>query len=448
VARADANVYVGNGTHIARANNDGTAVDPNWMNSNGFACGVAVTPTHIYWAWLGGIGRARIDGDSPDPNFVTAPGGSTYCGVTVSGQYLYWTDETQNRIGRVELSGANPAPTFASTSAAPCAVAADSTRLYWSPLASGPVGAVLQSNGAATPAPPTGASACSVATNSNGIFYADRNAAGATSIGFVLYGGTAITLGLTATKPCGITATSSQVLWVNEQSGTVGTAVLNPNGTAGPANQSLITGLSDPCGVALDGLPVPQAPVLAATDPASPGASLQPKIRGTLGTGNATQVKVFANAACSGTPTAIGAPSDFTGPGIAVAVDAGSTTAFTAAATNAGGDSTCSNSISYTQQDTVIQPPGDTTPPDTIKGKGPARKSTKTKATIEFSSDDPGATFECALDGKPAAPCASPVKLKHLKPGKHKFTVTAIDSAGNNDPSPAVYGFKVKRKRR
>ena len=50
------------------------------------------------------------------------------------------------------------------------------------------------------------------------------------------------------------------------------------------------------------------------------------------------------------------------------------------------------------------------------------------------------------LDEKPAAPCTSPAKVKKLKPGKHGFTVVAIDAGGNRDPSPAVFKFKTKKK--
>jgi hypothetical protein len=116
------------------------------------------------------------------------------------------------------------------------------------------------------------------------------------------------------------------------------------------------------------------------------------------------------------------------------------------AARTASGTTTAWRTIAVCATDDVPAPPpaADTTPPDTIKGKGPKKKTTKRKATFEFSSEA-GATFECALDKKPAAACASPAKVKKLKPGKHKFTVTAIDAAGNRDPSPASWSFKVKK---
>jgi hypothetical protein len=90
-------------------------------------------------------------------------------------------------------------------------------------------------------------------------------------------------------------------------------------------------------------------------------------------------------------------------------------------------------------------PPADTTPPETRIDKGPAKKTKSKKATFKFNSSEPGSTFECKVDTKPAKACTSPLKLKRLKPGKHKLSVTATDVAGNADASPATYKWKVKK---
>ena len=95
------------------------------------------------------------------------------------------------------------------------------------------------------------------------------------------------------------------------------------------------------------------------------------------------------------------------------------------------------------------QPTLDVTPPQTAIGKGPgkARMLTHGKAKFSFSSSEPGSTFECKLDRKSFAACSAPVVLKHLKRGRHEFSVRAIDAAGNADPSPANAKFKVKHRR-
>jgi len=96
------------------------------------------------------------------------------------------------------------------------------------------------------------------------------------------------------------------------------------------------------------------------------------------------------------------------------------------------------------------QPPPDTDPPQTKITKHPANKSKKLNAKFKFSSDEPGATFECKLKGKGLDQevkqfndCDSPREYKGLDQGKFKFQVRAVDDGGNVDSSPAKDKFKV-----
>ncbi len=86
-------------------------------------------------------------------------------------------------------------------------------------------------------------------------------------------------------------------------------------------------------------------------------------------------------------------------------------------------------------------------PPETTITKHPKDKTRKKTAVFEFSTNEPGATFECSLDGAAFAPCTSPDTLK-VKKGKHSFEVRARDAAGNVDGSPATDDWKVKKKKR
>ena len=90
----------------------------------------------------------------------------------------------------------------------------------------------------------------------------------------------------------------------------------------------------------------------------------------------------------------------------------------------------------------------DTTSPQTAIAKAPRRKTTKDFARFVFVADETGATFACALDGAPYLPCHSPDKLRGLHRGRHVFRVIATDAAGNPDPTPAVYRWKVLKKPR
>jgi Tol biopolymer transport system component len=90
---------------------------------------------------------------------------------------------------------------------------------------------------------------------------------------------------------------------------------------------------------------------------------------------------------------------------------------------------------------------GDSVPPETTITKHPKDKTKKKQATFEFTSTEPGSTFECSLDGAPFAPCTSPETVK-VKKGKHSFEVRARDAAGNVDGSPAGDSWKVKKKKK
>ena len=92
--------------------------------------------------------------------------------------------------------------------------------------------------------------------------------------------------------------------------------------------------------------------------------------------------------------------------------------------------------------------PGDTTAPETTIDKGAKKKSKRQRVIFEFSSSEPGSTFECVLDTAEPFLCTSPLRTKKLRPGRHKFWVRARDAAGNIDDTPASQSFKVKRKKR
>ncbi len=62
-----------------------------------------------------------------------------------------------------------------------------------------------------------------------------------------------------------------------------------------------------------------------------------------------------------------------------------------------------------------------------------------------FASNEAGSAFRCKLDRDRARPCRSPRRYR-LAPGRHAFRVFAIDAAGNRDPSPALFKFRIRRR--
>ncbi|HEX6131802.1 MAG TPA: Ig-like domain-containing protein, partial [Actinomycetota bacterium] len=84
----------------------------------------------------------------------------------------------------------------------------------------------------------------------------------------------------------------------------------------------------------------------------------------------------------------------------------------------------------------------DQTAPETTIDSAPPSFSNDDSPQFVFSSE-PGATFECKLDGAAFAPCTSPVDHSALAESAHTFQVRATDGAGNTDASPASHTWTI-----
>ena len=85
----------------------------------------------------------------------------------------------------------------------------------------------------------------------------------------------------------------------------------------------------------------------------------------------------------------------------------------------------------------------DTTAPQTTITDPHPDTTSGAAARFVFSADEPGSTFECALDEAPFGPCSSPREYTDLRDGQHRLQVRATDSAGNTDATPATYSWIV-----
>ena len=179
-------------------------------------------------------------------------------------------------------------------------------------------------------------------------------------------------------------------------------------------------------------LVAPSKPVFAASTPKSPANNNQPKLHGLAETGSF--VRIYKTAACTGTPAASGFAGAFKSPGLAVSVPNNSTTVFRATATDVSHNtSACSNGFTYVE---------DSIPPITTIDSVTVNHSLH-RATVAFSSNEPGSTFRCRIDGAAFAPCTSPKTFTGLAPGSHTVRVVARDRAGNADATPAQRTFTV-----
>jgi hypothetical protein len=86
----------------------------------------------------------------------------------------------------------------------------------------------------------------------------------------------------------------------------------------------------------------------------------------------------------------------------------------------------------------------DKTPPETTIGSRPPDPSPSPVASFTYSSNEPGSSFQCKLDGGNFSSCpATGVTYSGLADGAHAFQVRATDTSNNTDPSPAGYSFSV-----
>ena len=134
---------------------------------------------------------------------------------------------------------------------------------------------------------------------------------------------------------------------------------------------------------------------------------------------------IFTNSGCSGTAAAGGTAAQFTTLGIQVAVASDATTAISARARNADGDtSACSNSIAYVE---------DSTPPETAIDSGPTDPTNDPTPSFAFHASEAGFKLECRFDSASFAPCSGP-GATHTSPaalpdGSHTFEVRSVDEA-------------------
>lgn len=101
----------------------------------------------------------------------------------------------------------------------------------------------------------------------------------------------------------------------------------------------------------------------------------------------------------------------------------------------------------------VVKPPRrrakDRTPPRTRLLRRPSRQifaaERLRRVVFAFASNETGSTFRCKLDRDRFRPCRSP-RTYRLLTGRHTFRVAAIDRAGNRDPSPVFFAFRIRRR--
>jgi hypothetical protein len=180
---ADAYIYWAGGTRIARANNDGTGANYEFITPAGtfFACGIAVDSGHVYWGNTGGsVGRANLDGTGVESDFIEDAGGEV-CGVAVTASHIYWTDQKKGKVGRANLDGKEADGSWAAAADA-CGIAAGGDTVYLTTV-SGAGAELVEMNGTLPKGTviehiPAGEGRCGVAADDSNVYWSHQGANG------------------------------------------------------------------------------------------------------------------------------------------------------------------------------------------------------------------------------------------------------------------------------
>jgi hypothetical protein len=234
----------GNGT-IGRANLNGTSPNQSFITGGSDPTGVVVDSNYIYWTNYGNgtIGRANLDGTSPNQSWIT--GCSNPIGIAINGSYVYWANNDTNTIGRANLDGTSPNQSWITGVSNPFGIAIDSSYVYWPNYGTNTIGRANLDGTSPNQSWITGCSGpAGIAVDGSYVYWAN-NVGG--TIGRANLDGSSPNQSWIsgASSPYGVTAGADYIYWTNYGNGTIGRA--NLDGTS--PNQSWISGCSSPVGV-------------------------------------------------------------------------------------------------------------------------------------------------------------------------------------------------------
>lgn len=141
-------IYWTSSNSIVRARIDGSGVKETIYSSDTPGTnlsGVATFGEYLYWGDLGrkAIGRSLLNGNSPNPDFITDSGNTTNdtYGIYVNSEFIYWANFDSNTIGRAKLDGTEKNSSFITIAGSgPCSIWATDTKLYWTSYNTGDIG--------------------------------------------------------------------------------------------------------------------------------------------------------------------------------------------------------------------------------------------------------------------------------------------------------------------
>lgn len=269
---AQAAIYFANDTAIGRAHIDGDNADYDFIPGLVGVAGVAVNETHVYWtsdppgsAADGSVGRANIDGTGVE---TIMSGLTDPVALALDANHLYVSQAGDvDLVGRANLDGSGFVANFVDPEGEPTGVAVNATHIFWSNWEHNPPPATAGDWVGRANLDGTGVvqhwvgypGATGLATNATHLYVgmwarANGNPAQVNRTDGVV---NQLNMISTAKAPKGIAVHGPFVYWSNANQ--AGQPPFGPGTSYGRANldgsgviQDLITGVTKPDGIALD----------------------------------------------------------------------------------------------------------------------------------------------------------------------------------------------------
>ena len=133
------------GGSIGRADLDGDAADQEFISlpADSHPFGIAVDDSSVYWtrAFTETIDRAAIDGSGIELGLIElAPLGPDY--IALDDEHVYWSNNVTDTIGRAKLDGSDPDPMFMPLpeGSHPYGLTVTDSHIYWADIGNTAIG--------------------------------------------------------------------------------------------------------------------------------------------------------------------------------------------------------------------------------------------------------------------------------------------------------------------
>ena len=277
---ADAQIYwQSRDGKIGRAEANGTSKTASYIDAAGFA-GIATNGTYLFWGRQDWLGRASVGATGINQTFASPGSPCRPLSVAANATHAYFMVGCGpgQSIYRVPVAGGTFEP-VTTASAAACGIAIDSTYLYWTDLDK--IGRVRLSGGTPDPAwltvtLPAQRQLCGIAVDPQHVYFTlaltvdPPMPAGRadTTIGRANLNGTSPDLDFISgasfyqgsSNPNALAVDANYVYWGNQTVGFTNSTIGRADKSGGNVNQSFISAVTFPQGLAVEGGAGPASP--------------------------------------------------------------------------------------------------------------------------------------------------------------------------------------------